>query len=436
MPRLERVSSADFQNPDAMIQQTLRAVAATVVAPVNPDTGEANEVDALVNLRHQIQERLNEEIDKVKATLQRIHPRIRDVRVSPTVDFTRSVTTTNLLLDTGDGDRLIDAFGEGTKKRLWMGLLEWERQARGRGVSGNVIRLYDEPDVHLHYEAQRELFQNISDLASDSSLRTQCFVCTHSVTLVDRAPSRSINLIRVAQDNSRTIASIRSGGDPELARFFSDVGRAVGLSNTVLLYERGFLLVEGESEAEAIPILYRNLYGRSLVEDGLVLVNLHTCSAWKSVLQVLLANRLDMTHILLDSDCRSPESSGYMTVESLTALNCSADFLSEQVTYIGTKEYEDAFSNDVIARALNDQFPLPDGAWDGEAVQEVRANTTKFSDELVQKVRRTCIPQYRSNVRKPSVAAAVAKQCTTPADVPNEILNALTRLRARAGIVP
>lgn len=100
------------------------------------------------------------------------------------------------------------------------------------------------------------------------------------------------------------------------------------------------------------------------------------------------------------------------------------------------KEYEDAFSNEVIARALNDQFPLPDGAWDGDAIQEVRANATKFSDELIQNVRRTCIPQYRSNVRKPSLAAAVAKQCTTPADVPNEILNALTRLRARAGIVP
>ncbi|PLS85448.1 MAG: hypothetical protein CYG60_12555 [Actinobacteria bacterium] len=329
----------------------------------------------------------------------------------------------------------MDAFGEGTKRRLWMGLLEWERQATSGNASQSVIRLYDEPDANLHYEAQRQLFANISEMAAEPDSRTQCFVCTHSVTLVNNAPSRAISLIRTEGDGGRSLDRISGPEDEEVVQFFGEIGRAVGLSNTVLLQERGFLVVEGESEADAVPKIYRKLYGRSMREDGLILVNLHTCSAWKSVLEMLLKNRLAMTHMLLDADCRDPESSARISAEAFEELGCEPEFETQQVSYIGEKEFEDAFTNEIIVRALNEKFPREDETvWAEKQIDSMRNFRDKFSDNLKMVVRQQCVRGLRSSVSKPSLAAAIVGQCQSESDVPRAIVDAFDSLRERAGV--
>lgn len=434
MPRVDRVASYDYRNPESMVQRTLQSVATGVINPPNGE-GTPTELDELQQVRVQIEGRLNEEIAKARATLQVAHEQLEDVQVEPKIDFAKSVTTSALHLDTGEGFRSIESFGEGTKRRLWMGLLEWERKATAGTASQSVIRLYDEPDANLHYEAQRQLFTNISDTAADPDARTQCFVCTHSVTLVDNAPSRAINLIRTRGNGDRSVNRISGPGDEEVVEFFGEIGRAVGLSNTVLLQERGFLVVEGASEADSIPKIYRTLFGRSMREDGLILVNLHTCSAWKSVLEMLLKNRLAMTHILLDADCQDPMSSARISAEAFVELGCEPEFETQQVNYIGSKEFEDAFANEVIVRALNEGFPLSDGAeWSEDHIESVRAFADKFSDTLKMTVRQRCIPKLRSNVSKPTLAGAIADQCKSEEDVPDVLMNAFKSLRERAGI--
>lgn len=435
MPRVDRVASYDYRSPESMVQRTLQSVAARVVNPPDEE-GNPQEREDLQPIRAQIEQQLNEEIAKAKSTLKTAHQKLEDIVVEPVIDFSKSVATNNLHLAIGDEDhRSIDFFGEGTKKRIWMGLLEWERGATAGDVSQSVIRLYDEPDVNLHYEAQRQLFSNISKLANDSGSRTQCFVCTHSVTLVDNAPSQSINLIRVEEDSKRDLHQINGPSDEEIVAFFNEVARAVGLSNTALLQERGFLVVEGASEAESIPIIYRNLFGCSMREDGLVSINLHTCSAWKSVIEVLLTNRLEMTHILLDKDCQDPDSSANITSDKFEELGCSKEFQEQQVSYIGYKEFEDSFSNEVIAKALNEEFPLAeDESWGTEKIESVRKQGDKFSANLEHTVQKSCVKELRSNVSKPSIAKAIAERCVSEVDVPSTLLRTLNSLRQRAGV--
>ena len=300
LPKVERIASTEYRSPETMVQRTLLSIAASVMHPVDPETGQPKEHSELTKIRQEIVGRLNQEIDEVKTILQRINPSILEMSVLPSIDFSRAVASTALSLNTGEGERPLSSFGEGTKKRMWMGLLEWEREAAKKAAIGSTIRLYDEPDVNLHYRAQRELFKTISALSSDEELHTQCFVSTHAVTLIDRAPCEAINLIEFAEDGGRKVTRIHGGENPDVMRFFNEVGRVVGLPNSVVLYEKAFLLVEGDSEWVALPILYRLLHGKAMSEDGLVLINLHTCSAWRSVVEVLLHNRLPITHLLLD----------------------------------------------------------------------------------------------------------------------------------------
>lgn len=438
MPRIERIASNEYRSPDAMIQRTLQAAAASVMTPVDQATGQPKERRALAAMRGAIIKRLNEEIAQAKDVLHRVHSQLRDLRVEPNIDFTRAVTTTTLTVNIGDGDRLLSSFGEGTKKRMWMGLMEWEQRVAKANVAGSVIRLYDEPDVNLHYNAQRQLFATVSGLACDVSLRTQCFVCTHSVTLIDRAPCESVNLIHVEADGQRRLQRIGAGTDVGVMAFFNEVGRAVGLSNTVLLYERGFLLVEGDSEVVSLPILYRTLFGRLMAEDGVVLVNLHTCGAWQSVIEVMLRNRIPLTHLLLDADCREPGSSARITAEALEQLGCTAEFLTEQVSFVGEKEFEDAFADEIIAESLDDEFPRADGSPWIKRVVAIKTHARgggKFSAELQQAIRRECVHDRRQEATKPNIALAIAHHCKSADAIPASLVEALTKIRARAGAV-
>lgn len=435
LPRVERISSADYRNPDSMIQRTLQSVAASVIAPLDPASGAPTEIKELSKVRVQIQKRLIYEIDKAKATLSKIHPHLKSLTVNPTIDFTRAVTATNLSIDVGDGDRLLTSFGEGTKKRIWMGLLDWEGEATRDSVTTSVIRLYDEPDVNLHYEAQRQLFHNIHNMTKDNMLRTQALVCTHSVTFVDRAPYHTINLIKIDDDYKRSLVRIKATEDGEIIDFVNDIGRTVGLSNTVLLYERCFLVVEGPSEEIALPLIYKMLYKTTMLEDGIVLINLNTCSAWKSVLKILLTNRKGITFFLLDADCQVVGSSGYITNEALLALGCTPEFYDSHIDYIGDKEFEDAFSDYIITKALIVDFPLESGKrWKTKDIKDLRIPGEKFSDLLQKKVIKNCVTTLRSNAKKPNIAEAISKQCSKKIHVPEKIKNVFDKVRSTAGV--
>ena len=438
LPLTERISSIEYRHPESVIQRRLQAVAAQVIKPVDSETGESKEIDALAEVRTKIETALNTEIQGIVPILQQVHRKLKGVIAKPNIDFTKAISTSNMILDCGEGEQGFETFGEGTKKRIWMGLLEWE--SKGAGGSGdvrNVIRLYDEPDVNLHYGAQRQLFQNILDLVDDPESRSQCLVCTHSVQLIDRAPITTVTLIRVEDDNARTPCRIQGLDDADYTDFYNDVGSAVGLTNTALLYERAFLIVEGESEDKAIPIIYQNIFGRDMRDDGIRIIDLSTCGAWKSVLKILLRNRGEMVHLLLDQDCNTAASSAYVNDAILRNLGIPLpqNFLTDQISYIGVKEFEDAFDTEVIHQGIQSVFEFPEGEeWGTEEIDRLKSESEKFSEELKKRILHSCVPQHKPNAKKHYIAVAVAKQCVAEDHVPVELLNTLKRVRERAGI--
>lgn len=435
LPRFEKISSTDYHHPDTMVQRTFQAVVDSFIRPENPQTGERELRQDLQGLKNQIKEALDNKTTQMLETLRHGNPRLISVEVSPNIDFSRSVTATNLTLNVGQGHQLVSAYGEGTKKKLWMGLLEWEKQTQNELRDISVIRVYDEPDVNLDYSAERKLFTNIIESTRSPHSRTQAIICTHAVTFVDRAPGQSINLISVCEDGNRQITFFNSNSDKELEDFLSTIGRSVGLTNSSLFFERAFLIVEGESEENALPILYRNLYGRSLIEDGIVLIPLFSCGAWKAILNLLNKNKAHMTVLLLDEDCRYPESCARITPDSLKEIGYTPEFLSNNCFYIGTKEYEDAFATDDIGTLLNNHWPKEDGEpWIAEDIDQFRDLNYKFSEDLLKLVRRTCIKKQRNRTQKPDFALAVAAHCKEESQIPEVIRSIFCKLRLISGV--
>jgi putative ATP-dependent endonuclease of the OLD family len=431
MPHVERISATEFASPASVVQRTLQAIARMVIHPVGEDGIERERPD-LQQVRTDVQSALNQEIEKAIAVLEQLFPDMEPLRVEPQIDFVRAVGTSELLVQEPEGARKLSAYGAGRNRKTWMGLLHWEREsAQRRGVAGHsVLRVYDEPDVNLDYSAQRDLFGTIQGWATDPSAKAQCIVCTHAVTMIDRAPLPAVRFVRSTDGGRREVQRVLGAGAAEQNRLLHEIGLAVGLTNTVLLYERAFLVFEGPSEGAALPLLYKQLHGFGMREDGIVPVQLEGCGGWKSVLDVLLRNRAELVHVLLDEDTRGPGSVGGITRAALEDIGFPAKFLETQVTYIGEREFEDAFTDDVLACALNQVAARVDERpWSPDDVQTIRAEKGKFSSALTKAATAACIPAHRQSARsKPEIATAVAR-CCGPDDVPEKIVAVFTELR-------
>lgn len=437
LPRLEVIASKDYNNPDSMVQRVFSNVVKATLYPDDPQTGKPKAIDALGPIEDQMREALRTKIEEMKKTILEQNPKVKAVDIRPSFDWARSVTATNLMLDTGEGHRLVSAFGEGTKKKLWMGLLDWERKSQEISEGTGVLRLYDEPDMNLDYEAERKLFSSILETVYRTGSRTQAVVCTHAPTMVDRAPAHAINLIREGKDGVRSIEYLGGGDESDIRDFLATVGRSTGITNSALFYERSFLVVEGPTEENALPLLYKHIHGRSLIEDGIVLIPLHGSGSWQTVLKILQRNKAAITTMLLDEDCKLPGASGHITVEKLSDLNFPADFAAKQCTYIGSKEFEDAFATNDVVDVLNANWPKDDEtAWTGAEIDQHRGIDKKFSEDLLHTVLKTCKKGLRGRVGKPEFGRKLGEHCKTDVQIPQAVRGAFNLARIVSGIEP
>ncbi len=75
-----------------------------------------------------------------------------------------------------------------------------------------------------------------------------------------------------------------------------------------------------------------------------------------------------------------------VTIESLKEIGFNQQFLENNVVFIGAKEFEDVFPNNVICRCLNKYWPkINNEVWTEEEIEPLRSHE-KFSESLIKKV--------------------------------------------------
>lgn len=384
LPRFERFSSADYENPEAMIRKTLQAVVEAQVYEKDED-GAKQVIQSLSEIAGQWKSRLDEKVGELLGFIRQYNDEIVAVSVDPTIDFAKSFQGVTLRLQGQTGSYPIANKGDGTKRRLFMSILDWDRKVMLETDAKPVIRGYDEPDANLHYEAQRRMYYSLRDL-TQSSAKIQAVICTHSLTMIDRAPARNINLLSRDDDGGCQVSYLQTDADKVIEQFLADMSRSMGISNSMIFYERCFVFVEGPTEYEALPFICANLAQTTLVEDGIRVHNLGGCGNWEPFVKLMARNKRDLMLFLLDSDCNDPASGCKLNQRSLTKLGFSEQYMKEHAVYIGTKEFEDAFPSHIIVRVLNDHWPKASGEpWNTSEVDSWRS-AKKFSDAIAKAV--------------------------------------------------
>lgn len=221
LPMLERINTTEYKSPETVIIRGLRSVFQNIISSPSDNSSLSDE---LKELSTNVKLEFDKYISSATEIIQRLHNNIKSVKIEPNIDFSKALTSATLVIDTGYGDKGLETFGEGTKKRIWMTLVEWDQSIQ-RSFGRNVIRLYDEPDANLHYGAQKKVFDGIVKMTEGGNV--QCIVCTHSVTMIDRSP---LNRIYYLSNTGITRSIQRLDEYDQETEFLDDIGRGLGLT--------------------------------------------------------------------------------------------------------------------------------------------------------------------------------------------------------------
>jgi len=410
LPIFQKYSSSDYGNPVALIKKTL-----DIVYRESFYEKDAEGKDVLLphfkDLQEKIEKKLNKTIEeKLLEYIIKYTPEVREIKGNYSIDFAEGLTLDGLSIkDESNRLKPLNQIGDGSKKKLFLSILEWDKDISSKSVfCRSIIRGYDEPDASLHYNAQRKMFYALDGLANDPLQNIQAIICTHSLTMIDRAPAKCINHIMRDKITERsTIEHLDSNEDEDIEYFLSQISEISGIKNSSIFYEKCFFLVEGHTEAGALPILYKTYTGKTMSEDGVVLINLKTNGQWDNALKFLHARRKKCTVLMLDTDVQLSSSTNQVTIPKLQKSGFDPTFLSSNCFLIGTKEFEDVFTDVQLTAVCNEMFKKNNGSvWVENDFASIRSDK-KFSNSL----NRLLFEQYGS-VGKPKLGASVARILT------------------------
>lgn len=160
----------------------------------------------------------------------------------------------------GDAARLsVSQHGMGT--RSWISFLtlgtyiEWEKKnliEDDPEAESFVILTMEEPEAHLHPQAQQKLYSQISSFSG------QKIISTHSPSIVSQADLG--DLIHFEKKQGKTIA-YKFDKDKYDVEEINRIKREVVASHGELLFSRAIVLCEGITEEQALPVYFEAYFG-------------------------------------------------------------------------------------------------------------------------------------------------------------------------------
>lgn len=428
LPKFIRYDTNDYESPEQMVYKTLQAVYDSFIYNINEETGEKSLIQDLKTITKDVKQVFNEEIKKLLPYIKKYNETITDVAIRPEIDFSRGLKTSPIELKDKYGIFPLESKGQGTKKRLFLSFLEWDREIIKEAKNYSVIRGYDEPDTSLHYEAQRRLFYNILDIINQSQSNIQALLCTHSLTMINRADSRNIYYLTLNNKGITEINYLKSFEDEEIESYLTELSIGMGLPNSSLFFERCFLIIEGETEEHCLPKLYMRKYNKRFIEDGICLVNVNGIGNAKGFIKLLRKNKENCLIFLFDGDCNNPDSTCRLTKSELEDMGFDSNFIEERAIYIGDKEFEDSFKNNTIVKVLNTYWEKVDGSpWNNADIEKIRKED-KFSKRIMIEANKLSRKKKIDWFTKPRFGEKLGELCKLE-DFPKEITKLFEKAR-------
>ncbi|WP_101468967.1 ATP-dependent nuclease [Nocardia fluminea] len=432
MARLPRIAEFDgnSENPEVAIRSALTLRFKDYLA-------EASVQDRVRALEDGAREQLRIEAKPLADHILERCSDIATVTVEPDVRFTGALGSASLRLERASGEQVrLDHSGRGSLRRISMAVWEGTTDLLTDPEDGDgdpdaepplqVIVAYDEPDTHLDYHFQREVMSIIRRQAAADHVSV--IVATHSMNLIDGVDIRDVVLLSLNDARRTVMQRLGSAEHVEFDRHLGTIAAAVGLRNSVLLHERCFFAVEGETERLVMPILFSLSEGMSLQAAGIAL---WACGGNDGALRLASYLHRHGRSVMLMIDADSENNSKIFKRANLNGhfgqdRQKVARLLGE---HSGVDELEALFDNDTWARTANAAWPCDDGTWTSDDFDAHR-HGKKFSAG-VEGMLRERSSQHPSG--KPAMLMEVVVRLARQENVPFELRDIFADLRKLAG---
>ncbi|BEL01833.1 hypothetical protein Q0Z83_000240 [Actinoplanes sichuanensis] len=362
-------------------------------------------------------------------------PDLTEVEVLPDVSFSGAFKSARLQLARTGGEAVaVDAAGAGRARRISLAVWEWASEVLqtetepaptnpGSADAGNdandhqeaqpdVVILYDEPDTHLDYSHQRRVMQLIRQQCHLPQIRMM--IATHSMNLIDGVDIASI--VHLTLRHNRTVMErlADESGHEETDRHLAHIAAALGLRNSVLLHERLFVGVEGPTEQQSIPVLFKLATGIPLQSAGIAL---WACNNNEGALMFakFLASHDRRVAVLIDADSLKSQKIFGDDKFKKYGLDPNRDRL-----LIGgeDRELEYLFTDEQWAAVANSKWPRTDNEpWTPDVIANKRSEK-KFSEALLTDFKTSSLDGPQT---KPEMVYELVATFRAPGDVPEEL---------------
>lgn len=389
-----------------------------------------------------VQERLQVDAKSLCGHIQARCPDLADVFVEPEVSFTQAFRGAPLRIARTTGEHVgLDRSGLGSARRILLAIWEWTSDILANEnnpapespqVEGSepepppvqTIIVYDEPDTHLDYGNQRKIMQLIREQSAIPNVSV--IVATHSMNLIDGVDISDV--VHLKLETGRTVME-RLGFDAHDAidQHLRQIAAALGLRNSVLLHERCFLAVEGDTEQRAIPLLFRISEGLSLQSAGIALWACFNNEGALHLARYLVQHGRSVI-LMVDADSRTLPKSIFKPERLKATFGNEVDTLVHLLGEPdGVNEFEELFGDDLWARVANEIWQR-DTPWTPEEFGALRGQG-KFSSQVQEMLQ---VQSESGPGGKPEMMYQLALELKAPSDIPLQLRQIFAELRRRA----
>jgi putative ATP-dependent endonuclease of OLD family len=231
----------------------------------------------------------------IQNELGRLFPGVSAKTHVPVPDFADFMKSATIRIfedgfENADG-RDASSFGHGAQRSIQIALIkclaEVKRAAVGK-ASRTTLLLIDEPELYLHPQAIEVVRAALTRLSGDGY---QIIFTTHSANMIARSDAQNALLIRRSVAGGTTcyprmrdvVAQAIAGADHQSEALF-----ALSNSSRVLFSERA-VITEGKTEKIILPAVFDNLFGLTLGEDKIGLVEVGGVNNIPDTMRILRA---------------------------------------------------------------------------------------------------------------------------------------------------
>jgi putative ATP-dependent endonuclease of the OLD family len=147
---------------------------------------------------------------------------------------------------------------------LTLKLLEYKYR-KSEDTFANFLFI-EEPEAHIHTHIQKTLFDKVN------FDETQIIYSTHSTHISEVSKISNMNILAKKRNHAEVYQPAKNLD----SKWVVKLERYLDAIRSNLLFAKGVILVEGDAEEILIPILVRKVYGVSLDELGISLINIRS----------------------------------------------------------------------------------------------------------------------------------------------------------------